>query len=235
MADGPKSTMSMPEIFDFLAIPISLTFLLIQLVSLSAIGILILILNHGRVDNSLQIMLAICVPISLILLRYVYVFFYKMIHRMQDTGNLLLSGDELQAFRLRWNNPPIKKKVAIAALFFFIAFCVTYGSLKSSDYQASFWIIPVLMWLIAIIVAIDIFLIKESKWPLAIVGISYCLTAISSTYFKMSNLHHQDSDWFFPALMWLITIICINGVFRSTLQKRKIPRPEVVQMPPEAS
>jgi hypothetical protein len=232
-ADGPKSTMTLMEILDFLSWPLLLSILSVLIVPMSALLLLLLVLNPRSFNISNLIALSIVVVLSILLLRYLYIFFSTMIRRKQKTGSYLLSGEELHTYRLRWKNPLLWKKVAITAFFFFIAFGTTYGQLKSPHYQASFWIIPVLMWLIAIIIAIDIFLINESKWPLAIVAISYCLAAISSTYFKMSNLHHQGSDWFFPALMWLIAIICVNGVFRSTIQKCKITGPEEPQMPTE--
>jgi hypothetical protein len=51
----------------------------------------------------------------------------------------------------------------------------------------------------------------------------------------MSKLHHIGSDWFFPIMMWLITIVCAKGVIQSTIQKRNTPMPENTKVPSEAS
>ncbi|MGA9070854.1 MAG: hypothetical protein WB424_11400 [Terracidiphilus sp.] len=233
--DKPKSIMTLVERFEFLALPISLLILSIPIVIAPILILLLLILHPRIMDRNWLTALAETGAIALIIASYPYVFFRKMIHHKRNTGKFLLFGEELEAYRLRRKNPPLWKKVAVLLLLFYIAFETTYDFLKSPHSKTWFWIIPVLMWIIAIVFTLGLFILKKSKWLFVILTISFCLMAISSTYFNLAKLYHNEPNWFFPITMWVITTIFAIGIIQSTIQERNSPVAEDMQMPSEAS
>jgi len=238
MADGPKSTMSLMERFDFLSWPLLLLCWCIMFMTTSILCIIVIILKytyHRSQDRSDYLMMAFCIILSLLLLRYLYNFFYKMILRKRNTGIYFLSGEELKAFRLRWKNPPLWKKIAIVAFFPMIAFGFTYSYFHLPHHHALSWILPVSMCLIAIVVTLDIFRFSKSIWPDFINAVLFCFIAVYMTYIIMTNSHRGGLGWFWPAMMFMIAFFFAKGAYRSFSEKHSSSSRKEPQIPMETN
>lgn len=175
---------------------------------------------HQRLGPPIAIMSLVLPVLYLCLFIMFLMHFIRRIYRRKiKTGYILPTGEELNVIRIRRKMPePLWKRIAIAAFFCWIAIGSTFSLLNTQHHRVSWWVIPVLMWMIAITVTATAFLASEPKWALPVIATLYCLAAIYCTIGVLASQHPWGNGWFFTSFMWMSTAVFIVAVFRhSTL------------------
>lgn len=209
---------------DFLFLPVSWTLIAGPLLIVSAFSLLafiVALVRHAQtfkeIAPSLLIVGVACIIFGAIL-AYPIHFFRKMRHRKRLTGSIFPAGEEFAAFRYHREHPSTWKRILLVSFFCLIAFSATHA-LWSGPYRrvSTNWIIPALLWLIAILVAVDAFIPRSGRrWTGFTASGAFGAIAILA----VSIIVHRGayvSDWVFPILM---ATVCA-GLLVSTAREGK--------------
>ncbi|HTW82252.1 MAG TPA: hypothetical protein VME23_22085 [Terracidiphilus sp.] len=141
--------------------------------------------------------------ISGALLVYPVSAFRKMARRKKESGSIYPSGEELIARRNRWEHPPAWLRIVVVLFFCLVAFAATHAVWADPGrYLLLNLDFPALFWLIAIMVAIDVFWPRVGRqWTGFVASGAFGLLAIIGTVAVIRHGNHKASDWGFPLLM----------------------------------
>jgi hypothetical protein len=147
-----------------------------------------------------------------------------MVHRKRVTGSSFPSGAELAAFRLRWKNPSWWKRAYPPGFFSLLATGWTYAVITTPHRLPLFiWSFPALMWVIAIMVAIDCFFPRRGRlWTGVCIGAAFGSLAavylIGAPHALMVGASHalkrEVEYWIFPLLTGSIAVCVAISVIR---------------------
>ena len=150
----------------------------------------------------LLLLAAVCAVFGAILV-YPVRFFRKMRTRKRKTGSVFPSGDDLIAFRHRWEHPPLWMRILVVAFFCLIAFRITYEVIMAPGHRALVaWSVPGLFWLIAIAAIADALWPREERLWTSIVGSgAFGALTIMAVVAVIRHGYHGALDWIIPLLL----------------------------------
>jgi hypothetical protein len=108
----------------------------------------------------------------------------------------------------------LRKKIAITAGFCLIALASSDSLLTLADARGASWVVPALMWMVAILVAFSQFMPSASKWAFSAIAVAYFLAAISSAWFVLAGSSYQTFYWALPVLMAMMAAVFGAGAVR---------------------
>lgn len=127
---------------------------------------------------------------------------------------------------------PLRASISITAGFCLFALCSSDPVLNSLGFLSSSWIVPVLMWAVAILVAVSEFSRSPQRWTSPAICAAYALASLCSTYFAFSGPGHQLWYWGFPTLMWMMAGVFALASFRASSRRtRSTFRPHQAGLP----
>jgi hypothetical protein len=160
--------------------------------------------RHVWADVAIVFIFCLGVP----LLRYSIAQIWKNLRRKRTTGSFLPAGEELAAVRFRGKHPSIWRRLYVTTFFCLVAVGATRSLILSPNHRLAYWSIPALMWVVAIFVAIGMFLPRpQRRWTGIGVAAAYGLTALIGTVFVLLAPKPRLSYWSLPIFMAFMSLI----------------------------
>lgn len=125
---------------------------------------------------------------------------------------------------------PLSKRLTISAGFWLVAYGSTDLVASLPGHTASYWIVPAMMWAVAILVTIAAFRRTQPRWTFPAVAACYSLAATASSYFVLASDGYRYELWALPVLMWAMTAIFALAALRANARVLR-----QVQMPTGAA
>jgi hypothetical protein len=215
--------MAFGEKFLFLAFPawvaiVGMPFFLSAYFSIR-IPILLLLHPHYKYIKQAEPMLVYLFVSTLVfgaILIYPVSVIRRMIRRKRATGSSFPSGEELAAFRLRWNNPSRWKRAYPPGIFALFACGWTYTVIRAPHRLPLFmWSFPALAWIIVTMVAIDCFFPRrERQWTGICTSVAFGSLAVVYLIGAPHVLRRQAEYWIFPLLTGSTAVCLAISVIR---------------------
>jgi hypothetical protein len=228
--------MTFLEKFAFLAIPVCLALCGLGNLAATAFGLVKVtaaLLHHFHQDlrhphqfkvvlEALLVILAYAIAISGALLVYPAMVLRSMLRRRRETGSLLPQGEELLERRWKRKNPSWWMRLLVPGFFALIATGWTYGTITERHRLALVvWSFPALMWVVAIIAAIDCYYPRRDRlWTGVCVSGAFGSLAAAYLVAAPHALRWQIEYWIFPVLTASIAIFAAVSVIRSWRRAR---------------
>jgi hypothetical protein len=157
----------------------------------------------GHMLTVAAIIAAVTVALSGVFLVYPAFVWRKMFRRRKETGSLLPQGEELAMRRWKKKNPSLLVRLSMIGFFTLIALGVTHSLMISPHRHVLInWGYPVLLWLIAAIVAIEsLFPAPDRAWTGFTGAAAFGLLAILGVTGTVHARAWGIMNWLFPLLM----------------------------------
>jgi hypothetical protein len=162
-----------------------------------------------QLGPSLAIVIGSLLAISGVLLIHPALVLRKMVRRKKQSGRYCPNGEELLARKYRSDHLPLWLRVVVPLFFSLIAIAVTHSLWVSPEGRVrADWIWPALLWLVAIIVAVEAISSRPGRqWTGFVASSALGLEAILAVVAIFHQSRHTASGWGFPLLMALFSVI----------------------------
>jgi len=221
---GSVPPMSSFEKARFWAVPSVLFILSLFWIAISALSAAALLFEalHGGQHGWAAIVFLVILAFAVAAFSHSISAFRKTIRRKRNTGNFMPAGEELAAFRIRWKNPGMWVRAYTVGVFSLFAFGDTRDLLSSPHYSVVYWPIPLLMWAVAILVAIECFSPSPKRiWAALGIAGAYGLTALFSAGLLLHRSEARFFYWSFPLIMAALSAYFAPAAFRSRGQSKQ--------------
>ncbi len=182
--------------------------------------------HRDRLKMVMETVLAVLAYTAVILgalLVYPALFFRRMLRRKKETGSVFPQGEELAAHRRKRKTPSLWTKTWVVGVFALIAAGWTHVMIRNAPHHhfVLAWSFPALMWVVAIMVAIDAFFPRRERlWTGVIFAAAFGALTVFYVIAQRHISERRTDLWFFPILWGSIAIAAAIAVIGDWRQKR---------------
>jgi len=225
---SPVPGMSLFEKARLWAGPIIAALISVPIFIVSALVLLFNVPNHLHPLDRL-------LPVVLLVLCGIGIYgsaggFLTIVRRNLRTGSFLPTGDDLAQWRKARQKLAPWEKVVIPGVFCVIAIGSTQSALAAPHHHPTIWIIPVLMWIAAILITFAFTLQSAPNWIDSAVAVVWCSAGLWYIISVLASHSRGAEYWAFPIVMFLMAAVLQTGNIRRRKQSPAEPLPN--QAPP---